>query len=48
MNTVKMKICMFIALLCKKEANSIFGIQWAAPFLQNKDDIYSIGYVGSW
>jgi len=48
MDTVKIKICVFIALLCKKGANSIFGIQWVVHFLQNRDDIYSFGYVGGW
>ena len=46
MDTVKMKICTFIALFCKKGMNCIFDVQWVVPFLQNKDDIYSVGYFG--
>ena len=41
---------MYIYLPCfvKKMADPLFGIQWVVPFLQNKGDIYSIGYVGDW
>jgi hypothetical protein len=49
MDTVKIKIYIFIVLLCKKKGLTPYLVcSGLSPLLQNKDDIYNIGYVGGW